>query len=82
MPKLRRLSGREAVAILEDFGFMVIKTRGSHYKLRRIVAVQKQVLLVLVHGNKPLPPGTLHSIYREARNYISEGKLRSRFFTE
>ena len=82
MPRLRRLSGREVIAILEDFGFVVIKTRGSHHKLRRIVAGQKQVLLVSVHGNKPLPPGTLRSIYREACNYISEGKLRSRFFTE
>jgi len=37
MPKLRRLSGKEIVKILESMGFVVVRVRGSHHILRRIV---------------------------------------------
>lgn len=36
MPKLRRLSASEAVAIFQQFGFAILSQRGSHIKLRRI----------------------------------------------
>src|SRR3990172_7951788 len=36
MPKLRRLSGAEIIAILGRFGFTVHSQRGSHVKLRRV----------------------------------------------
>ncbi|MEK7445645.1 MAG: type II toxin-antitoxin system HicA family toxin [candidate division NC10 bacterium] len=36
MPKLRRLSGAEIIAILGGFGFTVHSQRGSHVKLRRV----------------------------------------------
>lgn len=35
MPKLKRLSGEEVIAILSRFGFVVHAERGSHVKLRR-----------------------------------------------
>ena len=38
MPKLRRLSGAEIIAILGRFGFTVHSQRGSHVKLRRVLA--------------------------------------------
>ena len=38
MPKLRRLSGAEIVAILGRFGFTIHSQRGSHIKLRRTLA--------------------------------------------
>ncbi|HHP7231190.1 MAG TPA: type II toxin-antitoxin system HicA family toxin [Xenococcaceae cyanobacterium] len=36
MPKLRRLSGVEVIAILKRFGFEIYSQRGSHVKLRRV----------------------------------------------
>lgn len=35
MPKLKRLSGDEVVAIFARFGFAIHAQRGSHVKLRR-----------------------------------------------
>jgi predicted RNA binding protein YcfA (HicA-like mRNA interferase family) len=82
MPRLRRLSGAAIVKILEGFGFEVIGIKGSHHKLRRVIAEQKQTLHVPVHGRKPLPTGTLHTIYKEACAYIPEDALYSHFYTD
>ncbi|MEX0800104.1 MAG: type II toxin-antitoxin system HicA family toxin [Dehalococcoidia bacterium] len=79
-PKLKRLSGREVVAILNRFGFEVHTQRGSHIKLRRIAAGQKQTLTVAAHAE--LDPGTLHAIYRQASRYVPADTLRPHFFAD
>ncbi|HHT9146041.1 MAG TPA: type II toxin-antitoxin system HicA family toxin [Candidatus Wunengus sp. YC61] len=35
-PKLKRLSGKEVISILNKFGFTSHSQKGSHVKLRRI----------------------------------------------
>ena len=50
MPKLRRLSGREVVRILGEFDFEAVSQRGSHIKLKRIVADHSQTLTVPAHS--------------------------------
>ncbi len=82
MPRLRRLSGVEVIKILETFGFTVIRIKGSHHKLRRVVDGRKQTLHVPVHGNRPLAVGTLHSIYRDACRYIASETLKLHFYTD
>lgn len=82
MPKLRRLSGKDVIKILQGFGFEVIKSKGSHQKLRRTVDNQKQTLIVAVHGNKDIPPGILSAIYRQALMYIPEADLKPHFYTD
>lgn len=82
MPKLRRLSGKQVIAILERFGFEAIRVRGSHYQMRRIVNDQEQLITVPVHRNEPLSIGTLRSIYRHACLYIPEPDLRPHFYTD
>jgi predicted RNA binding protein YcfA (HicA-like mRNA interferase family) len=82
MPRLRSLSGADIIKILESFGFEVISVKGSHHKLRRIVAEQRQTLHVPVHGNKPMPTGTLRSLYRQASAYIAEDDLNPHFYTD
>ncbi|MBN8636179.1 MAG: type II toxin-antitoxin system HicA family toxin [Anaerolineae bacterium] len=37
MPKLKCLSGKELIKILERFGFEVISQKGSHVRLQRVV---------------------------------------------
>ena len=82
MPKLRKLSGRQLISILESFGFEVVRVRGSHHNMRRVVSDQNQNLNVPMHGNKELATGTLRTIYRQALDYISEDELRRHFYTD
>lgn len=82
MPKLRRLSGKQVIKILGDFGFEVHSQRGSHVKLQRIEGDQEQRIVVAVHSNQPLPSGTLHDIFRQACRYIPEDDLRPYFYTD
>ncbi|HMS84134.1 MAG TPA: type II toxin-antitoxin system HicA family toxin [Nitrospira sp.] len=79
MPKLRRLSGREVVAILQGFGFQQASQRGSHFKLVREVAGARQVLTVPLHTE--LDSGTLRAIFRQASRFIAESELRPHFYT-
>lgn len=78
--KLRRLSGREVVAVLERFGFAVMSQRGDHAKLRRFIAGAKQTLVVPLHPE--LDRGTLQAIFRQASSYVPEGELRPFFFAD
>jgi predicted RNA binding protein YcfA (HicA-like mRNA interferase family) len=81
MPKLKRLSGSDVVAILGTFGFSRVTQRGSHIKLRRVSAAgEKQTLIVPEH--RELEPGTTRAIYRQACRYISSGDLSSHFFSK
>ena len=82
MPKLRRLSGKQVVAVLESFGFEVARIRGSHHHLKRAVEGVGQNINVPVHGTKPLPIGTLRSIYRHAKVYIPEDDLKPHFYAD
>jgi len=67
MPKLRRLSGQDVIRILEDFGFTVVRIRGSHHILRRVILIDKieqtQTVNVPVHGSNPLATGMLMRLY-------------------
>jgi predicted RNA binding protein YcfA (HicA-like mRNA interferase family) len=83
MPKLRRLSGREVVIILQTFGFETISQKGSHVKLGRLSTDgEQQRLVVPVHGGKPIKVGTLRGIYRQATLYIPEEELQPHFYTD
>jgi predicted RNA binding protein YcfA (HicA-like mRNA interferase family) len=77
--RLRRLSARDVLAALKDFGFEVVATRGSHAKLRRIAENgQTQRLTLPLH--KDLDLGTIPAIYRQATRFIPETELRTRFY--
>jgi predicted RNA binding protein YcfA (HicA-like mRNA interferase family) len=79
MPKPKRLSGDEVIAILESFGFAIHSQRGSHVKLRRVTASSlRQTLTVPRH--KELDSGTVRAIFRQASQYIPEDELRPLFF--
>jgi len=74
MPRLRRLSGDQVVAILDRLGFAVCSQRGSHIKLRRVLASgEKQTLTVPRH--RELDTGTCRAIVRQASRYVSPDDL-------
>ncbi len=79
-PKLRRLSGRDVVAIFRGFRFSLFSTRGSHAKLRRITEEgEKQTIVVPLHDE--LDRGTLRAIFRQACRFVPETELRRHFYT-
>jgi predicted RNA binding protein YcfA (HicA-like mRNA interferase family) len=75
MPRLRRLSGKEVVTILEHLGYSVARVKGSHYRLELVKEVKCRVT-VPVHGNQPLAIATLKNIYRTVIQCVSELEAR------
>ena len=56
-------TAKEVVRVLRQHGFALIGQKGSHQKWRH--ANGRQVI-VPMHGNKPIPIGTLKSIVQGA----------------
>jgi predicted RNA binding protein YcfA (HicA-like mRNA interferase family) len=82
MPKLRRLSGKDIVKILEGLGFSVVRIHGSHHIMRRVVYEQTQTVNIPVHGNKELATGMLKRLYRDLLRYIPEADLKVHFYSD
>ncbi len=80
--RLRRLSVKDVVIILESFGFVVVRIRGSHHMLRHEIHGQIRTISVPVHAHRPLAPGTLKNIYRQALEVIPDEELRPNFYTD
>ena len=49
MPKIKRLSGAEVIAIFSQFGFTVHSQKGSHVKLRRVSLDGNETLTIPSH---------------------------------
>jgi len=65
MPKLRRVSGREAIRALERLGFVQVRQRGSHVVLKKKTPEGDVGCAVPLH--RELAIGTLRGILRQAR---------------
>ena len=65
MPRLPQVSGKEMLRFLEKRGFFVARVKGSHHILKHPDRPELRVA-VPVHGNRPLPVGTLRSILHQA----------------
>jgi len=65
MPKLRRVSGKEAVRALERLGFERVRQRGSHVVLKKQTPEGAVGCVVPLH--RELAIGTLRGILRQAR---------------
>ncbi|OHB15215.1 MAG: hypothetical protein A2431_01965 [Candidatus Zambryskibacteria bacterium RIFOXYC1_FULL_39_10] len=77
---LKTLSGKDLVIILANFGFELIKQRGSHMKVRRIVSGHNETLII--QNDKIIPVGTLKSIFNQASKYIPKEDLYKHFYNE
>ena len=80
MPKLKRLTAKQVLAILMQFGFVIASQRGSHIKLTRMVHNQKQILTIPNHDS--LDTGTCKAIMRQATRYISAEDLYPHFYAD
>ncbi len=79
MPKLKTLSGKDILSILEKFGFSVVGQKGSHVKLKRIKGGDSQILTIPNH--KELDKGTLKAIYSQLLRYVSDEEIRGYFYS-
>jgi predicted RNA binding protein YcfA (HicA-like mRNA interferase family) len=66
VPRLPRVSGAEAVRILEGLGFAVVRQRGSHIVMRRGADG------CVVPNHRELKLGTLAGVLRQAGVSIEE----------
>ena len=80
MPKIKHISGKEVIKIIESFGFVIVRQKGSHIILKRTISQDEQVILVPNH--KTIDRGTLHSIYKKLLLYVDESEIKSYFYSE
>ncbi len=65
MTELRRVSGKEAIHVLERLGFEQVRQRGSHVVLKK--EMSEGVVGCVVPLHRELAIGTLRGILRQAK---------------
>jgi predicted RNA binding protein YcfA (HicA-like mRNA interferase family) len=65
MPKLRRVSGEQAIRALERLGFIRARQRGSHVVLKKQTPEGEIGCVVPIH--RELAIGTLQGILKQAK---------------
>jgi predicted RNA binding protein YcfA (HicA-like mRNA interferase family) len=60
--KLPVISGKELVALLEKSGFVIIRIKGSHHRMKHS---DGRIATIPVHKNDPISKGLLRKIIRE-----------------
>jgi len=68
---LPQVPGHRLVQALQKAGFVVLRQRGSHVLLRHTDDLSRRATVIL-HGSKPIKPGTLHAILRGAKLTVEE----------
>lgn len=63
MPPLPVITGGELIRALEKAGFLAIRQRGSHVRMRHL---DGRVTSVPTHGKKSIGPGLLRKVLRDA----------------
>ena len=62
MPQLPVISGKAFLRFLQAIGFVVVRTNGSHHRLKH---PDGRITTIPVHKNQDLPKGLLRKIIRE-----------------
>ena len=62
MPRRKRVTGKQLIRALRRFGFDVVRTQGSHHRLRH---ADGRVTTVPVHAGETIGPGLLAQILRD-----------------
>jgi len=65
MAKLRRVSGQEAIRVLERLGFVQVRQRGSHVVLKKQTPEGEVGCVVPLH--RELAIGTLRGVLKQAK---------------
>jgi len=70
MPSLPAVDGRQAIRAFEKVGFSVVRVRGSHHIMKK--SGHPVLLSIPVHGNRPIAPGTLRNLIKDAGLTVEE----------
>lgn len=70
MSRLPVVSGRDVVSALKRIGYVVVRQRGSHIRMRHLSDNRRQPTTVPDHRN--IKTGTLHAILRDAGLGVDE----------
>jgi predicted RNA binding protein YcfA (HicA-like mRNA interferase family) len=70
VPKLRRVSGQEAIKALERLGFVQVRQRGSHVVLKKSTPEGEIGCVVPLH--RELAIGTIKGILKQAKVTVDE----------
>ncbi len=71
MSDLPHVPGHRLVRALQKAGFVLLRQRGSHALLRHREDFTRRATVIL-HGSKPIKPGTLQAILRGAKLTVEE----------
>ena len=66
-------SGEKVIKVLQSYGYRITHQKGSHVKLVKYRKDEKHIIVVPKHHE--LDKGTLRSIIRRLREYISEDEF-------
>ncbi|MFW5877457.1 MAG: type II toxin-antitoxin system HicA family toxin [Myxococcota bacterium] len=69
MPKLPRVSGRQAIQVFERLGYEVVRQRGSHVRLRHPDGLRPPLT---VPDHRELKAGLLRALIRDAGITVDE----------
>ena len=69
MTKLPRISGKNLVSVLQKFGFIVLRVKGSHHILKH---PDGRTTVVPIHKNETLGPGLLSKILKDCEISVSD----------
>lgn len=61
---MKTVSGKRMCRVLEEHGWVLTRINGSHHVYRH--ATEPRIVVVPVHGNHDLKPGTQRGIMRDA----------------
>jgi predicted RNA binding protein YcfA (HicA-like mRNA interferase family) len=70
LPKLPVASGRDTIRAFGRIDYEFLRQRGSHVTL--INRETRRTIVIPVHANRPLRPGTLRHIIRQAGLTVEE----------
>ena len=65
MPEYKRVSGKDLLRVLEEFGWHLHRIRGSHHIMRHETK-PRVTLSVPIHGSRTLPVGTQVALLKDA----------------
>lgn len=60
--KLPVISGKELITLLEKFGFVIVRIKGSHHRMKH---PDGRITTIPVHKNDSISKGLLRKIIRE-----------------
>jgi len=66
MHKLRIISGKDSIKRLEKIGYVIVRQKGSHIRLKNVDKIECKPITVPLHKN--LKRGLLHQIIKDSNS--------------